>query len=80
MVGGHCNTIMFPEEFRNLNSCPYLKSAYEGMKVFPEWKTRDLHGSLDPVPERGRALGRGGANGPMAEKQICSHHVLPRVR
>ena len=36
--GGSYNTIMFPDEFRNLDSRPYLKSAYEGTQESPEWK------------------------------------------
>ena len=39
IVGGTFNTIVFPEEFRNLDSRPYLKTAYDGMQSFPEWKT-----------------------------------------
>ena len=39
IVGGTFNTIGWPEEFRNLDSRPYLRSAYDGMQSFPEWKT-----------------------------------------
>ena len=39
IVGGTFNTIGWPEEFRNLDSRFYLRSAYDAMLTFPEWKT-----------------------------------------
>ena len=80
VVTGSYNTIMFPEEFRNLDSRLYLKSAYEGMKVFPEWKTEMYMAALTRyLKEEGQSAEVVQTVRRLKKKLFCSHHLLPRV-